>query len=287
MLSYKQYKALNESVMPSFNLGVTNPTNLGLSSPFADYAEAKKMAKKKSKKKMFGDEEEETGDGEMVPPASEKDEPDVDVDMGDDEDSGDCGMKCAKSKKKSKKKMWSDEDDAAPEEEGEEDMGDEEDMDDMGDEDIEGEPDEDEESGEALAGKGSMGDKGPMSNKGPMFSKKSKKKCGSGEDMSDEDMDDEEEGDDVPEEGDEMQFSKKKSKKKLKKEATEEEKWWNSVHDMMGPAPDTKYGDGWTEYQSSEFTPIDTENLTQAIRPEPQAGEFGFAPQKQMGSFFS
>lgn len=275
MLSYKQFKALNESVMPSFTLGVANPANLGLSSPFAAFQEAKKMAKKKAKKKMIGDEE-ETGDGEMVMPSSEKDEPDVDVDTGEDmgdEDMGGCD-KCTKmSRKKSKKKMWSDEDDAAPEEE---DMGDEEEVpeddEEMEDEEAPVEDEEeDDESGEELAGKGSMGTAGPM------FSKKSKKKCGA--DMGDEG------GKEMPDEN-ELQFSKKKSKKNLKKEETEEDKWWSSVKSMVTSNPNEKFSDGWTEYQSAEFKPIDTENLTQAVRPEPQAGEVGFAPQ-QMGSFFS
>jgi hypothetical protein len=68
--------------------------------------------------------------------------------------------------------------------------------------------------------------------------------------------------------------SKKSSKKKMQKEATDDEKWWNSVKSMTGSSPDTKYNDGWTEYQSTGggedlFTPVDTENLTQAVRPEP------------------
>jgi hypothetical protein len=284
MLSYKQYRALNESVMPTFTLGIAQPTNLGISSPFG--VDESKMAKKMSKKKMnFGDEEEDdTGDGEMVPPSSDKDSPDVDVDLGDDKEDG-CKMCGAKSKKTSKKKMWSDKDDDG----GEDDEEHEDDDDgDEGHEDNDEDSDEDEESGEDLADKGALGPNvgGGVGGGGPMFSKKSKKKCGADmDDKDDDDGDDDEEMDDKGKDK-EMFFSKKKSKKNLKKEATDEEKWWNSVHSMTGPAPDTKYGDGWTEYQTGGFTPIDTENLTQAVRPEPEAGQVGFAPQKAMGSFF-
>lgn len=283
MLSYKQFKALNESVMPSFTLGLANPANLGINSPFGAFQEAKKMAKKK----MIGDEE-ESGDGEMVPPASEKDEPDVDVDMGDDDmdDMDDAGCnKCSRmSRKKSKKKMWSDEDDASVDDSDEEDE--DEDVDGDVDSDVDADSDvddaapddEDEESGEDLADKGGMGGMG-MGKAGPMFSKKSKKKCGA--DMGGE-------GKEEPDEGDvDMQFSKKKSKKNLKKEETEDAKWWNSVKNMVASNPNEKFSDGWTEYQSAEFTPIDTDNLTQAVRTEPQPGEVGFAPQQMGGSFFS
>jgi hypothetical protein len=124
MLSYKQWKTLNESILPSFNLGITNPSNLGIQSQ-SGFTMDLEETKKNSKKKMFGDEdddedeeedEDETGDGEMVEPSSEKDEPDVDVDVdGEDEKpkfSKKCGNMCgAKSKKKSKSKCGSDVDD--------------------------------------------------------------------------------------------------------------------------------------------------------------------------------
>jgi hypothetical protein len=78
--------------------------------------------------------------------------------------------------------------------------------------------------------------------------------------------------------------SKKASKKKMQKEATEDEKWWNSVRSMTGSSPDTKYNDGWTEYQSKDlFTPVDTENLTQAVRPEP--GSVGYPVQNKLGDW--
>ena len=49
MLSYKQWKTLNESILPSFTLGLGQPTNLGLQSAFGlGLEESKKAAKKKS-----------------------------------------------------------------------------------------------------------------------------------------------------------------------------------------------------------------------------------------------
>lgn len=321
MLSYKQWKMLNESVMPSFNLGVVNPSNLGLQtqSAFTMDIEEAKMAKKKAKKKMFGDDD-ETGDGEMVEPASDKDDPDVDVKIGDDKGSCDgdkCGAfskkkskksskkKCGadmdmdddhddkhsgkeddddggdedelmfskkKAKKKmmkSKKKMWGDDDDAGEGDEDDDDHHDEEEHenDDDDEDDFDGEDDgdgdDDEEDDQVAKGKFNLGGKGGdagggsgMGDAGPMFSKKK---------------------------------SKKASKKKMTAEATEDEKWWNSVRNMTGSNPDQKYGDGWTEYQTTAedlFTPVNTENLTQAVRPgqgnEPGPGEVGFAPQGRL-----
>lgn len=282
MISYKQYKAINEAVMPSFTLGLANPSNMGLTSPFASFAEAKK--------KMFGDKEsdDETGDGEMVKPSSEKDDPDVDVDMGEE---GDCGCnamskKTSKktAKKASKKKMWSDEDDA-PEVEDEE----EEDADvGEGDEEIEDDDmgEEDDQSGEVLAGKGGMKN-GPVAG-GPMFSKKSKKKMCGDEDKAIEDAEedlgkdldgDNEEGE-SEEHKEKVLMSKKTAKKQMKKEETEEDTWWTSVKNMIGPTPDTKYNDGWTEYQTEDGFKVENPQ-------EPKAGEIGFAPQGKIGSFFS
>ena len=316
MLSYKQWKMLNESIMPSFNLGIANPSNLGIQSQSGysmNFEEAKK-----SKKKMFGDDDDETGDGEMVEPASDKDDPDVDVSVGDDKGGcNKCGAfskksakksskkKCSsdadmdmdddkhsskedddgdgdenelmfskkKSKKKmmkSKKKMWSDDDDEDGDEddddhhEEEDHEDDDDDSDNDSDDDFDGEDDgdgDDDEEDDQVAKKskfnlgGKGGDVGGgMGDQGPMFSKKK---------------------------------SKKASKKKMKAEATEDEKWWDSVKNMTGSNPNEKFNDGWTEYQKSTddlFTPVDTNNLTQAIRQDgqPGPGEVGFAPQGRL-----
>ena len=122
MLSYKQWKTLNESVLPSFSLGLGRPSSLGLVSQFG--FDEMKMAEKKAKKKM--------DDGEIVKAKRKADKPDVEVDV-DGKDSeemdvcGKCGSMCGSMSKKhsekhcklcmkSKKKMWSDEDDRDEEE---------------------------------------------------------------------------------------------------------------------------------------------------------------------------
>ena len=63
MLSYKNWKSLNESIL-SRSLGISSPQSLGLVSPIHTEAE-------KNKKVI----EDETGDGEVVPASSKKDEP--------------------------------------------------------------------------------------------------------------------------------------------------------------------------------------------------------------------
>lgn len=284
MLPYKQWKMLNESVMPSYNLGIAKPSNLGLQSQFALGLEE---SKKKAKKKMFGDDEDETGDGEMVEPSCEKDEPEVDVSLekGDDtEFSKKCGAKCAKSKKNSKKKCGGDVD-----------------MDDT--ESNDQDKDDDEENKEIMFSKKN--------------SKKSKKKMWSDEDDQedmkdsdvdsedevdsedidsddDEDIDSDEDSDDdgdgefelIDKEKDPAMFAKKakkSSKKKMTKESNEETEWWASVNSMMGNTS-VKYDDGWTQYQNQVddlFSPVDQNNLEQAVRAD--AGEVGFAPQQRMG----
>ncbi len=159
MLSYKQWKTLNESVLPSFSLGLGRPSSLGLVSQFG--FDEMKMAEKKAKKKME--------DGEIVKAKRKADKPEVEVDVdGEDSDEkgvcGKCGSMCgAKSKKhsakhcklcmKSKKKMWSDEDDQdeekamGQEEEAEEDEDKAEEDEEEAEED-EGKAEEDEEEAE-------------------------------------------------------------------------------------------------------------------------------------------
>jgi hypothetical protein len=149
MLSYKQWKSLNESVLPSFNLGLGRPASLGIVSQFG-FEEAGMGKKKHGKKKME--------DGEIVKPARKADKPSVDVEVGDDDEDvksvdvcEKCGGMCGKTSKKkcnlcamkSKKKMWSDEDDQAEDHE-DEDHEDHEDED-HEDEDHEDHEDEDHE----------------------------------------------------------------------------------------------------------------------------------------------
>ena len=63
MLSYKNWKSLNESIF-NRSLGLSSPQSLGLISPIHSEGKAKKEVI-----------EDESGDGETVPAASEKDEP--------------------------------------------------------------------------------------------------------------------------------------------------------------------------------------------------------------------
>ena len=132
MLSYKQWKSLNESVLPSFNLGLGRPSNLGISSQFG-FEEAKHGDHGKKMKKM----KKMKGDSDLVEPAEKKDDPDVDVKLGDKGDVSCCGKCGSMAKKhgkkhcgmcmKSKKKMWSDEDDQEDVEGHEEEAEEEED----------------------------------------------------------------------------------------------------------------------------------------------------------------
>jgi hypothetical protein len=292
MLSYKQWKTLNESFGGPINLGLTNPTNLGLSSniPGIDLDEAKMKKMLKAKKKMFGGDDE--GDGEMVPAKAPKDDPDVD--MGDEEMDGGC-KNCMKSKKKSPKKMmkskkkmfgdtgddvsammkpkmFGDDDDAGE-------TGDDMDMDNMDNAGAEDEMDPDLEGGEDETGMdldhdGEEGEEGehPMHKIMGKMGKKGKKPPMPAPDQADMAA---------------PMFSKKQSKKNMKKEAylDNEEEWLTSIKNMMDPkAGNQKYDDGFSRYyEDALFTPIDTNNLTQAVRQEPGPGEVGFAPQQPLG----
>ena len=89
-----------------------------------------------------------------------------------------------------------------------------------------------------------------------------------------------------------MKMSKKKSKKsskKSKKKMTEEgveDPWWASLKNQLSGTVNTKFGDGWTEYQDvcEDALLAPPEEPAQEEQPdeEPQPGEVGFAPQ-QMG----
>lgn len=133
MLTYKQYKSLNESF--DCTLGLSQRQAVGVTSnagPTLDEFMQLLDEKKKMKKKMLGDMgDDETGDGEMVEPSSLKDKKvvvdkddmgdhdhdhdDDDDDMGDDDmgddDGGDIDLKGLKGdklmmmKKKMKNKM--------------------------------------------------------------------------------------------------------------------------------------------------------------------------------------
>jgi hypothetical protein len=241
MLSYKQWKTLNESVLPSFTLGVSGPQNIGLQLQSGFDLEEGKHAKKKK-------------------------EPKVEVEVEEKEDSKKdkkCGKMCGKMCSKCSK-MLSDEEDYEDEDKDhdEEECGKEDHEEEDHDEDHEEEHDE--------------------------------------EDHDEEDHD-EEDHDEEDKKNVNMKMSKKKMlkgdqhkidanrdgritaddfkilrKKKKKNEQAELDAWWNSVNNMAGPMPGTKFDDGL-------FQPIDQENLTQAVREEPAPGEVGYAPAARIG----
>jgi len=269
MLSFQQWRMLNESFAGSYNLGLTNPQNLGLhnSSGFGlGLEEAKAKHMKKSKKKMDPDE----ADGEIVDAAAPKD--DVDVDIDDDDvdvdDEGDdvdpCGGKkfCGKNSKKkskkkmmkSKKKMWSDEDDAEADLESGDDAG-------LEDEDDAGLEDAEEDAGEDLDGDDEEGE-----DEDHIAAVKGKKKPFPPAPM------------DTP------MMSKKKSKKKMKSEAflDNDEEWLASVRGMMHSDLNQKFDDGFTRYyEDALFTPVDPNQSVQSDEPGP--GQVGFAPSQRLG----
>jgi hypothetical protein len=187
-MTFSEWRLLRES-LGTVPLAVQSPTVLGLINNQGgdNFDEAKKG------KKVVKPEDDETGDGEVVEPKSEKDK-----DETDKKDKKGCG--CSK---KSKKKMWGDNDDAQPEmkskfkkpgaEEGDENH-DEEPEEDEEHDDVEGDESEegDEEHDDDVEGDESEenedDDKGDVENKmkkpmkpslddkKPLFSKKNSKK---------------------------------------------------------------------------------------------------------------
>jgi hypothetical protein len=267
--SYKKWKTLNENLGPgSFNLGLGQPTNLGLSSQFAV----------NEKKKAI-----------EVDVESEDDDLD---DLGDedgviaDEGCG-CGSKskkksgkksakasAKKSGKKSAKHMDSDmggdfeEDDGEPEEkeDGDDESHDDEDM-------PEEKEDGDDESHDDEGSHDEDGDEEMPKEKEvpPMFSKKkSGKKSG-------------------------KKSAKKSGKKSAKKMQKEGQNWWQqddadwmkSVQSMLGPKAQTKYKDGWSEYQEDSLLPVANPNAGSDGSVEAQPGQPGFAPQGRLDVGFN
>ena len=142
LLSYKQYKLLNETLGSPITLGLARPTSLGLLgnrlTPEELEAIELEEGKKKKKKMDDGDEVEidaETGDGEVVDDeaAPPKDKPEE----YDDEGGCGCGKfsckKCKKMKNEAKKNMCDDEDveDTEDEDVEDDDVDDEENVDDI------------------------------------------------------------------------------------------------------------------------------------------------------------
>ena len=73
--------------------------------------------------------------------------------------------------------------------------------------------------------------------------------------------------------GDAPMFMTKHSRKGMTKEQAE---WWDSVEGQMNADPDPRFFDGFSEIKSVE----------QGVRQEPKAGDVGFAPQGRIGSWF-
>lgn len=289
MQSYKKWKTLNESFGPgSFNLGLSNPTNLGLSSQFGSFTDVIE-GKKKSKADSDTDAVEVDVDGEAG-----WDDVEDDVEEG-------CGCNASKKKsakkstktaakkstktaaKKSGKNMDSDmggdfedddgedhddHDDEESDDEGDEDEGD---GDDMGDEESDMGDDEGDDEGEEEEG----GDEEPA----PMFSKKKsgKKSAKTAAKKSEKKS---------------TKTSAKKSEKKSAKTSdktmqkewwkSDDEEWMKSVQSMLGPKAVGKNRDGWSEYQEDALLPAVNSNGGSDGEVAPLPGEVGFAPQQRL-----
>jgi hypothetical protein len=220
MISYKQWKLLNES-LGSFNLGIKNPHNLGLVSQHDVVSDEDKanfeemgmmprmpkmhmddadglpfMKKKKPMPPMDGDMD--MGDEELPMDMDDEEMGDEDAPMGDDDDMGDEEMDQSIDPDADM-----DDEDMNGDDMGDEDMGDEDDE--MGDEDM---GDDDMAPPMPMKKRFSMGEPhktGPFM----QFAKKMKEGCG------DKDMDIEGgDSDDVPEKGKEIAFLQKKNMKK-------------------------------------------------------------------------
>lgn len=268
MDSYKKWKALNESFGPgSFSLGLTAPTNLGLNmgqfSPVSDMLEGKKKNKDDVIVKVSGDD---------------------DMDDLDDEDGVIAGEGCGcssnsgkKSKKKSAKKSVKKSGknsaknmDSDMGGDFEEDDGENHDDEDKDDEEKGDDGDGDEEEGDEDKGGKEKPDDAAEEVEGPMFSKKKSGKKSTKKSAK---------------------KSGKKSEKKMQKEDTSHrDQWWRqndsewmkSVQGMLGAKTDTKYRDGWSEYQEDALLPVANPNAGAEGTLAPLPGQPGFAPSGRL-----
>lgn len=150
LLSYKQYKLLNETLGSPITLGLARPNNLGLigNNLTPEELEKIRLEESKRKKKKMDDGEEveidaETGDGEVV---DDEAAPPKDKPKGSDEGGCDCDKftckKCKKMKNEAKKNMCGDDEDVedvdVDDEDIDEDIDDDDEDDDEDVEDIEG-----------------------------------------------------------------------------------------------------------------------------------------------------
>lgn len=113
MLSYKEYKLLNESLYGVTPLGIAKPTNLGIMGANLSELEEGTKKKKKYMSDLLDDEDPDVEDlGDDLGDDDMGDEPDVDLDDEDEgmDGEGGCGGKhiefCKKMMKKHMKKEW-------------------------------------------------------------------------------------------------------------------------------------------------------------------------------------
>jgi hypothetical protein len=152
MLSYKEFKQINESVMGARTLGLAQPQSLGIITDIPTEEELlaemkKKMAatKAKMKKKMFGDVDPEGG--EMVKKAEPKDG-DIDAEKDAAKDSEDSEEKVDK-----KPAVKPEEDEDQDDDKGDDDdKGSNDDEDDEDDEDVDAKDDKEEPEAKEDAG---------------------------------------------------------------------------------------------------------------------------------------
>ena len=268
MISYKEYKMLIESEMPSVNLGVQTPSNIGgLGNTFgftpvdaSEDAEELMKSLEEAKKKMFGDEmvdpknappKDKDLDSEEDAEMASKDNDDDDDDSCGDNDSDDlammkkCGKKCGKKSKKEEvegeeatleeaKKMAKQKKKCGGE------MGDMGDMDDMDDDDMDDAKD-----------------------KKDLITKGADNNIDSDDDDDDKDMDDE----------DTLEMMKKSKK--------EQADFYDSLGIQLQGEP-KQNKDGISEYlEDAVFTPA---NVNGNLVSDPAPGEVGFAPEGKLGS---
>jgi hypothetical protein len=251
MLSYKEYKLLNESLYGAFNLGLKNPNTVGSivsassingteAALEAEAEEAIEEAKKMKKKMDCGSDEEEMEDQEDEKEDSKDSDEESDDEEDEDEDDDeedDEEEEEPKFMKKRAKKEWS------------EVLADLETV-------LEGIDDEESISeikkGMAILKEGlKKGLKGHKEVCKCNFCKhmKSNKKEGSkkGDEGDEEGLTDKQK--DLPDFIKKKIAEKNKGKKNCGKNMKKEEKeWWDSVNSMLGESPDQKHWDGgWSQ----------------------------------------
>jgi hypothetical protein len=265
MLSYKEYKLLNESLYGAFNLGLKNPNVVGgivsassingtEAALEAEAEEAIEEAKKIKKKMDCGSDEEEMEDQEDEKEDSKDSDEDDEEDEDEDDDDEEDEEEEPKFMKKRAKKEWS------------EVLADLETV-------LEGIDDEESiyeiKKGMEILKEGlKKGLKGHKEGCKCNFCKNMKSKKKEGGKEEDEGLTDKQK--DFPDfikkkiaeknkgKGKDKDEDEKKCGKNMKKE---EKEWWDSVNNMLGENPDQKNWDGgWSEIKDVGISLRDEEN---------------------------